>query len=202
MNGHMYTDEEKQFLVDFSPGHSRKEITAAFNEKFGYDFGEKRISSAMHRYGATTGRTGCFEKGHEPHNKGKKMSQETYEKLKATMFKKGDIPIQYRPVGSERISKDGFVEIKTEDPNKWELKHRVVWEKTNGEIPKGHVVIFLDGNTRNFQLDNLMCITMAENLYLNRHGLRFNNKELTMAAVNVAKVARKTFERRNKKNEI
>ena len=45
------------------------------------------------------------------------------------MFAKGNVPPNHRPVGSERISKDGYIEVKVAEPNKWRLKQRVVYEE-------------------------------------------------------------------------
>lgn len=185
---HKWTEEEKAFLVEFAYGHTIKEITEAFNKKYATELSLKAIASSMKRYGAKTGNTGRFVKGQVSHNKGKKMSPELYEKCKATMFKKGNIPPQYRPVGSERDDKDGYIEIKVADPNKWELKHKHIYEEAYGEVPKGYKVIFLDGDKRNFDLNNLKCISQAENLYLNRYKLRFKDKDLTETAVNMAKL--------------
>src|SRR5688572_9070081 len=61
-----------------------------------------------------------FKKGSTPRNKGKKMSKELYQKCSGTMFKKGRASLNKRPLGSIRLSKDGYLEIKTQEPNKWE----------------------------------------------------------------------------------
>lgn len=55
-----------------------------------------------------------MKNGNIPFNKGKKgyMSAEQYEKCKQTMFKKGNIPANHRPIGSERVGKDGYILIK------------------------------------------------------------------------------------------
>ena len=186
---HKWTDEEKVFLVEYAYGHTIKEITEAFNKRYGTELNLKAIASSMKRFGAKTGNTGRFVKGQVSHNKGKKMPPELYEKCKATMFKKGNTPPQYRPVGSERIdAKDGYTLVKVADPNKWALKHKIIYEEAYGKVPEDHVVIFLDGNKCNFDLNNLKCISQAENLYLNRYGLRFDDKDLTETAVNMAKL--------------
>lgn len=61
---------------------------------------------------------GMFLKGHVPFNKGMKqhefMSEEVIQKTIATRFKKGQIPVNVKNVGYERITRDGYVEIKTE----------------------------------------------------------------------------------------
>ena len=44
-----------------------------------------------------------FKKGHVSHNKGKRMPKELYKKCAPTMFRKGHSPVNWKPVGSERI---------------------------------------------------------------------------------------------------
>lgn len=105
-----------------------------------------------------------FKKGSVPPNKGKKMSPEVYEKVKETMFKKGNSPVNHREVGSERINVDGYIEIKVAEPNRWRLKHRIIWEQVNGEIPKGYNVQFKNRNTKDCRIENLYIISKAEQM--------------------------------------
>lgn len=112
---------------------------------------------------------GRFATGQTPSNKGKKMSKEVYEKAKATMFKKGSKPHNHKPVGSERITKDGYIEIKTKEPRKWELKHRVLWFEKNPPLKKDETLYFLDGNGQNVTLSNLGVKTRAQNMFENSH---------------------------------
>lgn len=184
---HRFTDEEIAFIRSIAMGRYREDIRQAFNEKFNTNLTYCQIANVMKRNDITNGIDSKFKKGQMPHNKGKKMSPEVYEKIKPTLFKKGH-NINTRPVGTERIDKDGYVVVKIEQPNKWRLKQLVIWEKHHGAIPKNHVVIFLDGNNRNFDINNLALITRAESMYLNRHKLRFNDRELTESAVNIAKL--------------
>lgn len=102
--------------------------------------------------------------GHTPGNKGKKMSGEVYEKVRHTFFQKGHIPANHKPVGYERISRDGYVEVKVAEPNKFRLKHRVVWEEHFGPIPAGYNIQFRDKNRQNLDLDNLYLISRSEQL--------------------------------------
>lgn len=115
------------------------------------------------------GRRTRFKKGQTPPNKGKKlsefMSEESIGKIKKTQFKKGNIPHNHKPIGYERTTKDGYVEVKVRDGEKqknFELKHRLVWEKHNGKIPKGNNIQFKDGNRLNCKIDNLYMISRAE----------------------------------------
>ena len=115
------------------------------------------------------GRAYRFKPGQAPANKGKKqtdfMSAEGIERTKPTRFQKGHIPPNYRPVGSERINVDGYVEVKVrEGLSGWRLKHRVVWEEAYGVIPKGHNIQFRDGNRLNCTLENLYIISRPNQL--------------------------------------
>ena len=179
----------KQFILDNYKGRYNQELADLFNQKFNTNITSRTIKSYKANNKLNSGLTGKFRKGHTPHNKGKKMPKEVYEKVKHTMFAKGNVPPNHRPVGSERISKDGYIEVKVAEPNKWRLKQRVVYEETKGKIPEGCPIIFLDGNKRNFDIDNLRCITRSELLYLNCNGLN-NSNEITETGILMARLDR------------
>lgn len=112
-----------------------------------------------------------FTKGGVPMNKGvpqtEWMPKESILRTKKTRFKKGDTPHNYKPVGSERVNKDGYVEIKVKDPRTWELKHRHVWRQVHGEISKGDNIQFKDGNRLNVVIENLYCIPRTDQMKVN-----------------------------------
>ena len=105
-----------------------------------------------------------FRKGHVPDNKGKRMSPEVYAQVQGTMFKKGHTPHNHRPVGSERINVDGYIEVKVAEPNKWRVKHRIVWESVNGAIPRGFNVQFKNHNPLDCRIENLYLISKADQM--------------------------------------
>lgn len=117
-----------------------------------------------------------FVKGQVSHNTGRKMTEwmsaEKIERTKATRFNKGNIPQNRVPIGYERITKDGYIEVKVADGKKndnFELKQRLVWQEHNGPIPEGCIIEFVDGDKRNFNINNLRCVTRVENLDANRY---------------------------------
>src|SRR5699024_12149794 len=81
-----------------------------------------------------------FKKGNGAWNKGLKqedyLTEEQIDKLKHTQFKKGHVSPRRKELGSERINEFGFIEVKTEQPDTWKLKHRHIWEEEHGEIPR------------------------------------------------------------------
>lgn len=113
-----------------------------------------------------------YRKGDIPANKGKKVSPETYEKMKATMYKKGNRPHNWHPPGTERVTVEGYAEVKIAD-RVWKSKARIVWEAANGPIPPGSVIRFKDGNRSHIELSNLEIGTKSEQMCRNAYWERY-----------------------------
>ena len=158
-----WSDEIVAFVRKHSPNHSRAELTKLINDEFGTDFKESAVKSFCLRM-RIPGKCARFTKGHRPWNKDMKGLAIGG---KETQFQKGSIPHNHRPVGSERIAKGGFIEIKIAEPNKWRPKHHVIYEQAHGAIPKGYVVRFVDNNQLNLSPSNLIAITKQANALLN-----------------------------------
>lgn len=158
-----YTPEMEAFLHEHRY-MLREEMTALFNQTFGTDISRRVLSRKCERIGALTGRTGRLEKGHKPWNTGTKGLM----KANATSFKKGQTTWNKKPVGYERVTRDGYVEVKVAEPNKFELKHRHIWQQAYGPIPKGQVLIFKNTNTQDCRLENLELISRGELVRLNQ----------------------------------
>lgn len=201
-----YSKEEREFLKLFVPGHSYKEIQAAFNERF-EPIELTQVKSYIKNNHLNTGRKGCFMKGHVPANKGKKMSPEVYEKCAPTMFKKGSTPKNTYQIGTEQLCSDGYIWVKIDNQPKggkyknWKQKHLLVWEAAHGPVPEDHVVIFLNGDRTDCSLENLKLISKAQNVAMNKFSLRTNDKELTEMGTAVAslKLAAVAARRKGKK---
>jgi HNH endonuclease len=110
---------------------------------------------------AAIGPKNQFKKGHPPFNKGCKLNPEHYEKMSKTFFKKGHTPKNLQHEGHERVSVDGYIEVRIR-AGKYALKHRVVWEQHHGKIPPKMNIVFKDGNKMNTDISNLEMITRKE----------------------------------------
>ena len=179
---HKWSDEEKDYLREITPGRHYKEIVELMNSKFEYEFNIGQIKAAIARHKLNTGFTGHFPKGNIPFNKGTKGLM----KANKTSYKKGNIPQNYKPVGTERITEDGYTEIKVKDPNVWKLKHRLIYEEHYGEITNGYVVMFLDRDKSNFDINNLILISRNQLKTLNQNDLIKDDPELTKSGIILA----------------
>lgn len=112
-----------------------------------------------------------FKKGHIPHNEGVKGIHYSPK----SEFKKGHQPQNTKFDGAISIRYDGYNEqqkpyyhIRLAN-GEWEYLHRHIWKNVMGKIPKNHIIRFIDGNTLNCDINNLMCITRAQNAQLNQN---------------------------------
>ena len=120
-------------------------------------------------------RTSWMKPGHIPANKGKTVEEfmppEAAKRFRANSFKKGHNTHNAAPRDGEvriRKSKDGrtykFVRISL---NRWELLHKVEWEKLHGPVPKGMLLSAIDGDSLNTDPENWTPITRTENMRRN-----------------------------------
>lgn len=190
-NQRKYQAKHLEYLKQIVPGTPYKIVLEKFNKKFGFSITVMALRTLCKKHHIQNGFLGYFSKGNIPFNKGRKgYCAPGSEK---GWFKPGAIPPNTMPIGSERISKDGYVEVKFSNRsgppnNRWKSKHALIWEKKNGPVPKGHVVIFADGNKENIKLSNLILVSRKELSVLNHMNLLSKNKETNKTAVNIARI--------------
>jgi hypothetical protein len=104
-----------------------------------------------------------FQPGQSPWNKGMKGLDIGG---KATRFKPGNRPHTWQPIGHTRTTKDDYLQRKMADTGctrrDYVPIHHLVWRMHGGTIPRGHALVFRDGNARNFDINNLELVTRAE----------------------------------------
>lgn len=180
MTRRLWTQYEIDLVEAFYPDISTDELAAmldrtesmVFNRahamglKKSYEFLSSAASGRLMR-DDHRGREFQFKKGFTPWNKGMKGLEIGG---KETRFKKGSLNGRamqiYKPIGSERISKDGYLQRKINDdmpPQKrWRAVHILLWESINGPLPNGYAVVFKDGNKENIVIENLEMISRAD----------------------------------------
>jgi len=181
-----FPDDIISFIKENVKGKSLSELTALVNQTFATAYTEAQIKSFKTNRSLSSGLTGYFSKGHSPHNKGLKgICAQGSEK---GWFKKGHTPKNHRPVGSERVSIDGYVYIKIKESGTWVLKHVYTYEKHHGPIPQGMIVTFKDGNRQNCNIENLLLMNRSESMIMTHFKLRAENPELMETGLLVSKI--------------
>lgn len=193
--------EYDEFLARAIPGRSEREIAEAFEAEFGVRLTRAQVKNQKARLGVPSGtHGGRFEPGHRPANKGRTwdevMSPEAQARSRQNLFRGGNMPHNALPVGSERTSADGYVEVKVaERPSgrvahdNWVPKQRLAWERANGRrLRPGEMVVFADGDARNFDPGNLVAMTRAENSVIRKAGIPYRDRATCLAAVAIARL--------------
>ncbi|MEM6650948.1 MAG: HNH endonuclease [Pseudomonadota bacterium] len=180
-----YSDAELAWL-EKRADLPRRELYKRFCKAFSRtDVSVDNIKSLCTRKGWKTGRNGRFEPGSVPANKGKKMPYNANSAR--TQFKKGErrgrANKQYKPIGTERVTIDGYIERKIHNElpmqSRWKAVHVIRWEAQNGPVPKDHCLKCIDGNKGNTDPENWICIPRALLPRLNGrwNGLKFDDAE-------------------------
>jgi len=127
------------------------------------------VSGRMRR-GDEMGAPWRFKPGHRTWNAGLKGVTGLHPNTVKNHFGAGNRPHTWVPVGSTRITADGYLQRKITDtgyaPRDWVPVHRLVWEAAHGPVPAGHRIVFKAGKPTTDEAlitaDALECITPAE----------------------------------------
>lgn len=202
----LWTPERVEWLGAFTPGHSAAETADAFEREFGERMTVKAVKNAKARLGLRSGTVGGrFEKGKPSWNRGLKweeyMSPEGQAASSGAWYRKGNIPHNAagKPVGYERVSKDGYVEVKVKDGiqgeanDNFRMKHRVVWEEHNGPIPPNAMIVFADHDKRNFDPSNLVAVPRDLWAVISHRHLEYWDADSLRTCMRIAEVDRARY---------
>lgn len=118
------------------------------------------------RRGDNVGAACRFLPGHVPANKGLRRPGWSAGRMAETQFKPGGRPHTWKPIGSTRLSRDGYLQRKISDtgypPRDWVGVHILMWQDAHGPVPKGFAVSFKDRDRTHLALDNLELISRRE----------------------------------------
>lgn len=123
----------------------RRELHAEFVERFGHAVSFGAFNAIFRNRGWLTGRDGRIQKGGVSWNKGKRMPWNANRAR--TQFKKGQRSSKTKYAGHEYPSKDGYIYISIDETSphtgferRYVHKHRWLWERLHGPIPKDMVL--------------------------------------------------------------
>jgi hypothetical protein len=171
-NYRWWTAEDDAQLADLYATHKLKDIAQIMGRSIS-SVANRRVKLGLKRTPEQQAKigNGCFKPGQKPWNTGKK-GWKAGGRSAETQFKKGEKPSNtWRPIGAERITKDGLLQRKVSDTGDkrtdWRPVHVLIWEAENGAVPEGRIVVFKDRDQRNLSHENLEAITRAENMRRN-----------------------------------
>lgn len=131
----IFSKEQQEFVEQIIPGKLNSEVAEIMNEKFNLNITSEQIRCWKNNRGLKSGVDTRFSYGNNP---------------KDGMYKIGD-----------ETETGGYIFVKT-GTREWKLKHRLVWEKANGKVPKGHKIYFKNGDTTDCELSNLILLSPQE----------------------------------------
>ena len=169
-----WTNEHDKWLIEHSAEFERRaDIVSAFNSQFCQAVSLRAIDARCQKLGLKR------KAGYKPRKDG-----HNYKSL---------------PIGAEVIRVTGatkrkmwFVKVsdnlcsgkdKSKSPYNWQKKHTLVWKKSNGEIPKGCKLVFLNNDTLDCRLENLYLATDAVHMMMIKYGWYSENPEITKAGL-------------------
>ena len=185
-----FTLEQKHWCIKHYPLMTRKKLTVEFNQAFNEDRRLSQILAFLKNNRISSGRTGFFKKGQVSWSAGTKGIL----KSNSGSFKKGLVPHNHKVVGSERIVKGGYIEVKTAEPCVWTPKSHLIWQRENGPVPKRHNLRYKDGNPGNLAPDNLFLVNNAEHQILNNTGFKHYALAHKDTVILIARITNKTNE--------
>lgn len=170
---------EIKFLYKAYPNLSTKELAGRLGRSVSAVYGRAALlglrkseeylagpEACRLRRGDNVGAASRFRSGHVPANKGLRRPGWSPGRMAQTQFRPGARPHTWKPVGSTRLTKDGYVQRKVSDtgypPRDWKGEHVLLWEEAYGPVPKGHALAFRDRNKGHISLENLELITRRE----------------------------------------
>ena len=166
-NYHVYTEAEKKWLREHQDTMTRAALTEAFNKKFGASVKQTAISDVCTKQlkllrSANTGRYGDRERDQLPIGTIRKSQTGTYIKV-------------------QNVPKHAHISGYKEPY--WMPLQKKIYQDAHGEIAPGKMVCFLDGNTENFDVDNLYPIDRKISAIMSTNGWWTKDRDHTLTAI-------------------
>lgn len=188
-----WTPEMTEWFCAYVPGHEEREIKTECERLFGVSLTRPQLKGAKSRLHVKSGTCGGRFTSADGGFKNEAHRRRFLEASKATRFRDGHDRNRERegwvkPIGHERVNDDGYVEVKVSDgrqekPNcNYVAKHRAVWEEAHGrKLRDGEIVVFADGDKRNFDVGNLVVMTQEQKGYAlaarMHKGIRYTDRD-------------------------
>lgn len=160
-----WSTEKINYLIENYDSKTAKEIAIHLNCTKGAI--KNRITKLKLR---KVSNNGCFVKGQVSLTKGRKMPSKG--RAIETQFKKGHKPHNTKYDGCVQLRTNSkgykYYWIRISEGN-WKMLNVHLWEQIYGIVPAGYIVVFKDKNQFNCIVENLMIVTLEQNLRRNEN---------------------------------
>lgn len=202
-----YTKEQLKWLESNCQNGSFGELSRQFENVFGVPKDYRLLHATCKRHGFINPKgKNCTFTGEQREFLSKTLSEFSYEETTMLFNEKFETKKTRKQIetfcinngikrnlpppeiGSEHISgKYIMVRVNNDkavsEHQHYKMKQHVVWEKYHGKIPKGKLIVFLDGNSLNCEIENLYLTDRKVFNLLTVNKWHFNNREQKLAAI-------------------
>jgi hypothetical protein len=84
----------------------------------------------------------------------------------------------------------------------WKRKSDIVWEQHNGAIPQGNFIVFLDGNPKNCNIENLYMVNRKVHVRMSQNNWYNGDPSFTLCALKYCELLTKLMETGRRKNGL
>ena len=176
-----FSNEEIEIVKQYYPDNGASKTAEILNGIFGTN----RDSDSIKRL-ASKHKIRCSELYLK--NRLSKSSKERFDRIgRPNGFKQK--PHEKGFIRLETVNGVQFYRMKTSTG--WKTAGRAVWEQHNGPIPKGYKIIYLDGNSLNYDISNLVVVSPKVQYQIIR------NKSYKLGDPELTKTLIKYYELRN-----
>ena len=167
MRKKLLNEDELKYFKKIVKGHSNLEIRELFFKKYGKKLTQSQVNNQKRTYNLKSDKPYRFDSKNNPN---------------------------YKPIGHEYTTPDGYILVKVGQPSEYKFKHHIIWEKYYGKIPDDSYVMFLDQDKTNFDLDNLELIKKQDLRKIISKNVLTKNKEINKSNILLQKLTNKINE--------
>lgn len=230
MKQRKYGEEVYEFLCKNASFHKLNELSTLIKEKFNIDIPNEKLTKYMWTNKIQYKKTNGIKYTQEFYNFMKqnaknytlnelivltkeKFNIDTTKETLYTILRRKNIKPKFKypnlshsnkptEIGTIVIDSHNLLKIKTA-PHKWEYLQRKIYEDYyNIKLPNNMHVVFLDNNTRNFNIENLKAVSNRCSAMLGgRRKLKSTNPEITKLGIEIAKLKLKINDINKNKGE-
>jgi hypothetical protein len=182
-----YTPDQINYLRSIATGSDPESITKKYNKCFKVNYTQVSIQRLMNRNGITTGKHDNYSKPEYIDYLQNIAHGKTIEQMRSIFNAHFNINLELSKIRYMMRKNKIITGYRMEKGKRKEKRHYYTWEETNGKVPENHVLIFLDGNYSNIVLDNILCISKSEFVYMAHNKLFFNDRDLTKTGLMIAR---------------